>query len=71
MKRLHFDNHSLYEILQIRRWSRVETIPVNQLLTSLQKIQMQILSLISATPFEKRWDTADFRYSNESHYPWQ
>jgi hypothetical protein len=71
MTRLHLDNHSLHEILQIRRLSRVEIIPMNQLLTSLQKIQMQILSPISAIPFEKRRNIANFRYSNESHYPWQ
>ena len=32
-KRLHLDNHSLYEILQILSLSMFETIPVNQLLT--------------------------------------
>jgi hypothetical protein len=32
-KRLHLDDHSLYEILQILSLSMFETIPINQLLT--------------------------------------
>jgi len=31
-KRLHLDDHSLYEILQILSLSMFETIPINQLL---------------------------------------